>query len=142
MIGADGRSPLRFGRIVIIGGGFAGLACARGLARAKADVKLIDRRNFHLFQPLLYQVATGALSPANIAAPLRSIFRRQKNCQVLLAEVAGFNTNDRKVELVDGTSLPYDYLVIAPGSTHHYFGQELRLWKTLQRHGFDMPQSR
>ena len=117
-------------QVVIIGGGFAGLACARGLARANADVKLVDRRNFHLFQPLLYQVATGALSPANISAPLRSIFRRQKNCQVLLAEVADFNTTDRKVELVDGSSLPYDYLVIAPGSTHHYFGQDEK-WEPL-----------
>jgi len=117
-------------QVVIIGGGFAGLACARGLAKSVADVKLIDRRNFHLFQPLLYQVATGALSPANIAAPLRSILRRQKNCQVLLGDVHDFNTTDRRVELVDGTSIPYDYLVLATGSTHHYFGQDEK-WEPL-----------
>src|SRR4051812_38863034 len=78
-------------RVVIIGGGFGGLTAAQALRRADVDVTLIDRRNFHLFQPLLYQVATGALSPANIAAPLRSVLRKQKNCKVILGEVTGFD---------------------------------------------------
>ncbi len=104
-------------QVVIIGGGFGGLACARGLARTQADIKLVDRRNFHLFQPLLYQVATGGLSPANIAAPLRSILRRQKNTQVLLAEVADFDCAAQRVDFADGQSLHYDYLVLATGAT-------------------------
>ncbi len=111
-------------QVIIIGGGFGGLACARGLARANADIKLVDRRNFHLFQPLLYQVATGGLSPANIASPLRSILRRQKNAQVLLAEIDDFDCVAQKVHLRDGQSLPYDYLVLASGATHHYFGRD------------------
>jgi NADH:ubiquinone reductase (H+-translocating) len=111
-------------QVIIIGGGFGGLACARGLARTNADVKLLDRRNFHLFQPLLYQVATGGLSPANIASPLRSILRRQKNAQVLLAEVEDFDCVAQRVQLRDGQSLPYDYLVLASGATHHYFGRD------------------
>jgi NADH:ubiquinone reductase (H+-translocating) len=117
-------------QVVIIGGGFGGLACARGLARANADVKLVDRRNFHLFQPLLYQVATGALSPANIASPLRSILRRQRNAQVLLAEVADFDCVGQRVLFEDGQSIPYDYLVLAAGATHHYFGQDA-VWEPL-----------
>ena len=80
-------------KVVIIGGGFGGLVAAQALDKAPAEVTLIDRRNFHLFQPLLYQVATGALSPANIAAPLRSILKRQKNAHVLLGEVTGFDTH-------------------------------------------------
>lgn len=111
-------------QVVIIGGGFGGLACARGLSRTQADIKLIDRRNFHLFQPLLYQVATGGLSPANIASPLRSILRHQKNTQVLLAEVADFDCAAQRVEFTDGQWLHYDYLVLATGATHHYFGRD------------------
>ncbi len=111
-------------QVVIIGGGFGGLACARGLARSNADVKLIDRRNFHLFQPLLYQVATGALSPANIASPLRSILRKQRNAQVLLADVDNFDCIKQQVHFDDGQSIHYDYLVLATGATHHYFGQD------------------
>jgi NADH dehydrogenase len=107
-------------RVVIVGGGFAGLNAARALRRAPVHVTVVDRRNFHLFQPLLYQVATGALSPANIAAPLRSILARQRNCEVLLGEVRGFDTS-RRVILLDGTELPYDTLIVAAGARHSYF---------------------
>jgi len=113
-------SPRSPHRVVIVGGGFAGLTAARGLRRAPVEVTLVDRRNFHLFQPLLYQVATGALSPANIAAPLRWILRRQKNCTVLLGEVRGFDVAQRKVLLADG-ELPYDTLIVAAGAGHSYF---------------------
>ncbi|MGL6073978.1 MAG: NAD(P)/FAD-dependent oxidoreductase [Fimbriiglobus sp.] len=109
-------------RIVVIGGGFAGLYCARGLRRSPVEVTLIDRRNFHLFQPLLYQVATGGLSPANIAAPLRSAFAHQKNVRTLLAEVTGFDLTAKTVRLASGESVPFDTLVVAAGATHHYFG--------------------
>ena len=88
-------------RVVIVGGGFAGLSVAQGLRRVAVDVTLVDRRNFHLFQPLLYQVATGGLSPANISAPLRSVLKRQKNTRVLLAE-AQLNLADHQVILSDG----------------------------------------
>lgn len=108
-------------RLVIVGGGFGGLYAAISLRRADLELTLIDRRNFHLFQPLLYQVATGGLSPANIAAPLRSVLRRQKNARVLLAEVIGFDLNNRQVILRDGT-VPYDSLLVATGASHHYFG--------------------
>lgn len=111
-------------KVVVVGGGFAGMACARALANSSAEVTLVDRRNFHLFQPLLYQVATGGLSPANIAAPLRSIFRRQRNVRVLLDEVIGFNVQSQQVQLAQKGDLPYDYLVVAGGSTHHYFGND------------------
>lgn len=108
-------------RVVIIGGGFGGLYTARALGRTPVDVTLIDRRNFHLFQPLLYQVATGALSPANIAAPLRAVLRRQKNSRVILGEVRNVQVATRQVILADG-QLEYDTLVVAAGSWHHYFG--------------------
>ena len=117
-------------QVVVIGGGFAGMACVRALRKADVEIKLIDRRNFHLFQPLLYQVASGGLSPANIAAPLRSIFRRQKNVQVLLGSVTEFNVVDRSVALEDGTGVPFDFLVVATGSTHHYFGKDAE-WEPL-----------
>lgn len=107
--------------VVIVGGGFGGIACARSLRRADVKVTLLDRRNFHLFQPLLYQVATGGLSPANIAAPLRSILRRQRNARVLMAEVRDFDIERRRVLLADG-SLEYDTLVVAAGASHSYFG--------------------
>src|SRR5438093_8305874 len=109
-------------RVVIIGGGFGGLTAARGLRRAPLHITLVDRRNFHLFQPLLYQVATGSLSPANIAAPLRAVLRRQRNTRVLLGEVVDIDTANRRVVLADG-EVPYDILVLATGSTHHYFGR-------------------
>jgi NADH dehydrogenase len=107
--------------LVIVGGGFAGLYTARHLGRAALDVTLIDRRNFHLFQPLLYQVATGGLSPANIAAPLRAVLKRQRNTRVLLGEAVGIDVAGRRVLLSDG-AVPYDTLVVATGARHHYFG--------------------
>jgi NADH dehydrogenase len=111
-------------RVVIVGGGFGGLLAARGLNKQPVDVTLIDRRNYHLFQPLLYQVATGALSPANIAAPLRSVLRRQRNTRVLMGDVIGFDVTAKQVQLADGAVIPFDSLIIATGSTHHYFGND------------------
>lgn len=110
-------------RVVIVGGGFAGLNAVKALKRSPVDVILIDRRNFHLFQPLLYQVATGGLSPANIAAPLRWIFSRQQNCEVMLAEVVGFDLDLKRVHTTQG-DVPYDYLIVAAGSRHSYFGRD------------------
>ncbi|MGH6961931.1 MAG: NAD(P)/FAD-dependent oxidoreductase, partial [Dongiaceae bacterium] len=111
-------------RVVIVGGGFGGLYAARALRRAPVDVTLIDKRNFHLFQPLLYQVATGGLSPANIAAPLRGILKRQKNARVLLGEVSGFDVGSRRVRLADGppAGIEYDTLIVGTGVRHNYFG--------------------
>jgi NADH:quinone reductase (non-electrogenic) len=110
-------------RVVIVGAGFGGLFAAQALARAAADVTIVDRHNYHLFQPLLYQVATAGLPPSDIAWPVRSILRRQRNATVLLGEVIGIDLKQRLVELRDH-SLPFDYLVIATGSTHSYFGHE------------------
>lgn len=110
-------------RVVIVGGGFGGLNAAQSLRGAPVDVTLVDRRNFHLFQPLLYQVATGGLSPSNIAVPLRSIVRRQANCIVLMADVTGFDLANRKVHLANG-ELPYDSLIVATGSKTGYFGND------------------
>jgi NADH dehydrogenase len=111
-------------RVVIIGGGFGGLHAARSLAKAPVAITLLDRRNFHLFQPLLYQVATGGLSPANIAAPLRSLFARQKNATVLMGEAIDIDASGRRVVLSDGSTpyVPYDTLLLAAGVTHSYFG--------------------
>jgi NADH dehydrogenase len=108
--------------VVIIGGGFGGLYAARSLRNARVQVTLLDRRNFHLFQPLLYQVATGALSPANIAAPLRAVVKRQRNTRVLLAEVVGFDLDRRLVLASDCDQIAYDSLIVAAGARHHYFG--------------------
>ncbi len=109
-------------RVVIVGGGFAGLNAARGLDRSPVELTLVDRRNFHLFQPLLYQVATGGLSPADLCAPLRAVLKRQANATVLLSEVVGFDVPGRRVTLADG-ELPYDTLIVAAGARHHYFGR-------------------
>ena len=109
--------------VVILGGGFAGLAAARVLERARVPYLLLDARNHHLFQPLLYQVATGGLSPANIAAPLRSILRDQPNARVLMDEVMGFDVQGRAVVTRTGR-VPYDTLVVAAGASHHYFGND------------------
>ena len=119
---ADGGNPRH--RVVIVGGGFGGMLAAKGLRKAPCDVTLIDRRNFHLFQPLLYQVATGGLSPANIASPLRSILHRQKNTRVLLGEVSGFDLPAKTVLLKDGSRVPFDSLILATGATHAYFGHD------------------
>jgi NADH dehydrogenase len=111
-------------RVVIVGGGFGGLLAAKALAgKPEVDVTLIDRRNFHVFQPLLYQVATGGLSPADICAPLRSVLRNAKNIRTVMAEVTGFDLDGRRVLLADG-EFPYDYLVVSAGARHHYFGNE------------------
>jgi NADH:quinone reductase (non-electrogenic) len=108
--------------VVILGGGFAGLYAARGLRRTPVRVTLIDRRNHHLFQPMLYQVATAALNPSDIAAPIRSVLRNQANAEVLLAEVSAIDVPTRRVTLTDGTQIAYDYLIIATGAHHSYFG--------------------
>ena len=109
-------------RVVVLGGGFGGLLTARGLAKAKARVTLIDRRNHHLFQPLLYQVATGGLSPANIAAPLRSLVKGQANTEVLLHEIAGVDVKRKVLFADDGSEIGYDYLVVSTGAGQSYFG--------------------
>src|SRR5215467_5172560 len=109
-------------RIVIVGGGFGGLSAARVLRSAPVDVTLIDRRNYHLFQPLLYQVATGALSAGEIAAPLRGVLGRQKNTRVLLGAVTDIDPDSKQVFLEDGDVLPYDSLIVAAGSQTSYFG--------------------
>lgn len=109
-------------RVVVVGGGFGGLRLVKSLKKARVQVTLVDRRNFHLFQPLLYQVATGALSPANIAAPLREIFARQKNVEVLLASVVGCDPERRCLLLDGGDELSYDTLVLAAGAKYNYFG--------------------
>lgn len=108
--------------MVIVGGGFGGLYAARSLRKAAVDVTLIDRRNFHLFQPLLYQVATGALSPGEIASPLRYLLNRQKNTRVLLDEVTDIDPGGRELILKDGLRIPYDTAIFATGSSHSYFG--------------------
>lgn len=112
-------------RVVIIGGGFGGLYAAKGLKRAPVDVTLIDRRNFHLFQPLLYQVATGQLSPGDIAAPLRAVFRDQKNVRVLMGEATDVNAGRREVVLAGGATVPYDTLVVAAGAQNSFFGHDV-----------------
>ncbi len=110
--------------VVIVGGGFGGLYAAKALSKADVKVTLIDKRNFHLFQPLLYQVATGGLSPADITSPLRAVLSRQKNAFVIHAEVSAFDTGARRVMLKDGGEVPYDTLIVATGAKHNYFGRE------------------
>jgi NADH dehydrogenase len=111
-------------RVVIVGGGFAGLHAAIGLAKLPVDVTVVDRSNHHTFQPLLYQVALAELSPADIAQPIRSILRNQPNAQVLMDEVVGIDKSARLVKLGSGAELDYDYLVLATGATHSYFGHD------------------
>ena len=116
----DGR---KLPRVVIVGAGFGGLNAAQALGRANAKITVIDRKNYHTFQPLLYQVATAGLSPGEIAAPIRSILSSHQNVEVLMAEVTGFDVDRRKVETPDG-DIPYDYLIVAAGASHAYFGHE------------------
>ena len=111
-------------RVIILGGGFGGLYAARALGRAPVEVTLIDKRNFHLFQPLLYQVATGSLSPGEICAPLRSILSKQRNTRVLLGEVSDVDPRARRVMLSDSGSFEYDSLIVATGSQSFYFGND------------------
>ncbi|MGB0001152.1 MAG: FAD-dependent oxidoreductase, partial [Candidatus Acidiferrales bacterium] len=110
-------------RVVILGGGFGGLSAARKLKNAPIDVTLVDRCNFHLFQPLLYQVATGSLSPANISGPLRQVLKHNKNTTVLLGEAIDIDPATHQVILSDG-AIGYDTLVVATGSSHQYFGHD------------------
>ncbi len=119
-------------RVVIVGAGFGGLNAAQRLARAPVSITVIDRKNHHTFQPLLYQVATAGLSPGEIAAPIRSILRRHKNVEVLMAEVTGFDLERRVVQTViedEAQEIPYDSLIIAAGASHAYFGHDE--WETL-----------
>src|SRR5262245_30289922 len=111
-------------RVVILGGGFGGLLAAQKLKRAPVEVKLVDRRNFHLFQPLMYQVATGSLSPGEIAAPLRSVLRNQKNTEVLLGEAADIDPANNRIKLKDGGEFEYDFLIVATGSQTSYYGND------------------
>jgi NADH dehydrogenase len=111
-------------RVVIIGGGFGGLSAARALRGAPVDVTILDRRNHHVFQPLLYQVAMAVLSPGDIASPIRWILRHQRNVEVLLGEVGRIDTDRRIAHLTDGAEIPYDYLIVAAGATHAYFGHD------------------
>jgi NADH dehydrogenase len=115
-------------QVVIVGSGFAGLAAARGLRSAPVGVVVIDRRNHHLFQPLLYQVATAALNPADISAPIRQVLRRQANAEVILGEVETIEAARRRVRLADGAEIPYDFLLLATGATHSYLGHDE--WRT------------
>ena len=110
--------------MVIVGGGFGGLQAATHLKSADVDITLVDRRNFHLFQPLTYQVATGALSPGEVAYPLRAIFKRRRNVEVLMAEVNGFDLDNRQVLLESEPPLPYDTLIVGGGSSYSYFGHD------------------
>ncbi|HEX3651222.1 MAG TPA: NAD(P)/FAD-dependent oxidoreductase [Rhizomicrobium sp.] len=120
----NAREPLRQPRTVVVGAGFAGIEVARALGRAGLPVTIIDRQNHHLFQPLLYQVATAALSPADIAEPIRKMLGRYASVEVVLATVTAIDTQTRKVALANGMEVPFDILVLATGATHSYFGHE------------------
>ncbi len=111
-------------RVVVVGGGFGGINAAMGLAKVPVDVTLVDRKNYHLFQPLLYQVALAVLSPGDIAQPIRSILREHQNIEVVMDEVVGFDLARRLALLRTGAKLEYDYLILATGSTHSYFGKD------------------
>jgi NADH dehydrogenase len=110
--------------VIIIGGGFAGLDAARRLRNVECDVTIVDRHNHHVFQPLLYQVATAGLSPGDIASPIRWILRKQKRVRVLLAKVERIDSKAKRIQLDGGTTLSYDYLIVAAGATHSYFGHD------------------
>lgn len=114
----------KYSRVVIIGGGFGGLQAAKTLARAPVEVTLIDKKNHHTFQPLLYQVATAVLSPGEIASPIRRILSRAKNVEVILGEAIGFDLERQKVKLADNSEIAYDYLIVAAGARHAYFGHD------------------
>lgn len=111
-------------RVIVIGGGFAGINCVQTLSKANLDILLIDKKNHHLFQPLLYQVASAALSPADIATPLREIFANQKNTTVIMGTIESIDKKNKEVVLVNGDHIPYDYLVVAAGARHSYFGND------------------
>src|SRR3984893_11979064 len=115
-------------RVLIVGGGFSGIAAERALKRANVEITLIDRRNHHIFQPLLYQVATAVLAPSEIAAPLRQLAKSQKNVSVMLGEVVGVDLNARSVDALEPgvgvRNVPFDYLIIAPGMRPSYFGHD------------------
>ena len=118
------RETTKLPHVLILGGGFAGLYAARDLRNAPVRVTVVDRRNHHLFQPMLYQVATAGLNPSDIASPIRSILRASKNTEVLLAEVRDIDVNARTVRFTDGATASYDYLVVATGARHSYFGHD------------------
>src|ERR1700691_523828 len=111
-------------RVIILGGGFGGIHAAQGLADLPVDITVIDRKNYHTFQPLLYQVALAVLSPADIAQPIRSILRAYSNIEVLMDEAVGFDLERHEVRMKSGAVLAYDYLIVATGSTHSYFGHD------------------
>src|SRR5438128_6089279 len=111
-------------KVVIVGGGFGGLSAAKKLSGKPVDVTLVDRKNHHTFQPLLYQVATSVLSAGEIASPLRHILHRAPNVEVILGEVTDFEADSRRVRLEDGSELKYDYLIVAAGARHSYFGHD------------------
>jgi NADH dehydrogenase len=121
---ADARGGVRRPRVVVVGGGFGGIHAAMGLAKLPVDVTVVDRKNHHTFQPLLYQVALAVLSPGDIAQPIRSMLRDNKNTEVLMDEVVGFDTAELRVKLKSGAELMYDYLIVAAGATYSYFGND------------------
>lgn len=123
MAGAAAGDGMRK-RVVILGGGFAGINAALGLAKLPVDITLVDRKNHHTFQPLLYQIALAVLSPGDIAQPIRSLLRDYPNTEVLMDEAVGFDLAERRVRLKTGVQLEYDYLIVATGSTHSYFGKD------------------
>ena len=111
-------------RVVIVGAGFGGLSAAQALAKSRVNVTVLDRRNYHLFQPLLYQVATAALSPADIAWPIRNILKRQKNARIIMDEVMGIDSKAKSITLKEGAEMAYDHLILATGARHSYFGKD------------------